>query len=133
MLRCSNGTASADRNHAGEAGFVGAVINAARDAFHTGNLAHQNRQQRQGQKTVSNRAHAQFFLRALGIEVNPLMVAGRIGKHIDPLLVDFIPIADAQFFADSTGIFVKIFKNAHCYLLQFALIVQTILESLLPQ
>ena len=46
---------------------------------------------------------ADFFGRALDVDVDPLMVAGGFGELVDPLLGDFQPIGHADFLADQAG------------------------------
>ena len=43
------------------------------------------------------------FLGLLLIDVNPLMVAGCLGKSVDPLLIDLEPFLILPFVADSLG------------------------------
>jgi hypothetical protein len=64
-------------------------------------LGDQVRQQRQRQKAVRDgRAVGRFGLRALGVQVNPLVVASGFGKLIDALLRNFEPVAGRDFLAD---------------------------------
>ena len=41
-----------------------------------------------------------LLARPLDIHVNPLMVIGRIRKQVDPVLINFKPVADRNFFAN---------------------------------
>ena len=43
-----------------------------------------------------------FGLRALRIDMNPLPVVGGVSEQIDPLLIDFEPVADSDFLTDKT-------------------------------
>src|SRR5258706_10487006 len=45
-------------------------------------------------------AERRLAFRALGVDVNPLMIAGRIGKTVDAGLIDRHPVADERFAAD---------------------------------
>lgn len=46
-----------------------------------------------------------FAGRALHIDVNPLMIAGRVGETVDPLLIDKKPISHAQLLSGMSGQF----------------------------
>ena len=45
-------------------------------------------------------AERALLLGTLGIDVDPLEVAGRLGELVDPLLGDLHPVAVAEVFAD---------------------------------
>ena len=51
---------------------------------------------------MGNRA-AHFAGRAFDIDMNPLMVAGGVGKRIDPMLVNHDPVRNANFLADQVS------------------------------
>jgi hypothetical protein len=51
---------------------------------------------------VGDRA-AHLAGRPLDVDVNPLVVAGRLGELVDPLLVDQDPFAGAEVFANVLG------------------------------
>ncbi len=57
--------------------------------------------------------HAQLFLGPLWIDMDPLMVACRFSEHIDPLLIDLDPVADADFFSFFRRVVSNGVKNAH--------------------
>ena len=86
------------RHHAGEAHFVAAVVDAALYVVDVRNLMAEHRNQRQGQKAVGDRLAARHLaLGALGIDMDPLVVAGGLGELVDPRLRDVDPVADADF------------------------------------
>ena len=59
------------------------------------------RHQRQCQIAVGDRLAARHLaLGALDIDMNPLMIAGRIGEFVDDRLIDGKPVADADLLAD---------------------------------
>jgi hypothetical protein len=48
---------------------------------------------------VRDRAAERRVLGALGIHVDPLVVAGGVGEGVDVLLGDLVPVGDAQLLA----------------------------------
>ena len=50
---------------------------------------------------------------ALDVDVDPLVVAGRVGERVDPLLVDLEPLAGAELLADRGGDLVEGGERAH--------------------
>src|SRR5262249_10834100 len=71
---------------------------------------------RQGerQKTMSDRRAArQLALCTLDVNVDPLVVAGRVGKAFDLFLGDLQPVADTDFSADRCFEFIEVIENAH--------------------
>jgi hypothetical protein len=40
-----------------------------------------------------------FFRRTLRVDVDPLVICGRFGELIDPVLIDHYPIGQADLFA----------------------------------
>src|SRR5271156_5128297 len=62
-----------------------------------------------------------FGTRAVGIDVDPLVIAGDIGERVDALLVDACPVADAQLLADELYGFVDGPNDLHGLPSQFAL------------
>jgi hypothetical protein len=58
-------------------------------------------------------AHAQFLLRALRIDMDPLMVARRIREEVDAVLVERDPLADADFIAFFGDVVSDRIENAH--------------------
>ena len=57
------------------------------------------RQQRQGQQAVRDRPAERTVRRALGVDVDPLMIVGGVGEQVDTVLVDLEPFGGAQFCA----------------------------------
>jgi hypothetical protein len=41
-----------------------------------------------------------FLLGAVGVDVDPLVVLGDVGEFVDAVLVEFLPLADAEFGTD---------------------------------
>src|SRR6266568_2814654 len=62
--------------------------------------AHDEGRRRQGPEAMGDGAAEGSGLGPLGIDVDPLMVAGGIGEGVDLLLSDRMPVAYAGFFAD---------------------------------
>ena len=57
------------------------------------------RRQRQRVVAVGDRAAERRLLRALGIDVDPLVVAGGVGERVDVVLGDLVPVGDAELLA----------------------------------
>ena len=49
---------------------------------------------------MRDRAAERRLLRALGVDVDELVVAGDVGEGVDVLLGDLVPVADAELLAD---------------------------------
>jgi len=54
-----------------------------------------------------------LFLAALDVDMNPLVVASCFGKFIDPILVNYHPLANTNFISNFCGISFQIIKNFH--------------------
>ncbi|CAM5489190.1 hypothetical protein STENM223S_01510 [Streptomyces tendae] len=78
--------ARADRYGGGETDLVGAVVNAHLHALDPDQLRAEEREQRQGQIAVRDRAAEGTRGRLLRVHVDPLVVPGRLGEQVDPLL-----------------------------------------------
>src|SRR5262245_50670792 len=105
--------AGADGHHVGEADFVRAVVDAAADAVDARDLGGEHRDQRERQIAVGDGAAGrQLALGALDVDMDPLMVAGRVSEFVDAVLVDLDPFADAELFADVLGD-VGVFDRLH--------------------
>jgi hypothetical protein len=63
----------------------------------------QPRQQRQRHVTVSDGLAERARGRAFGVDVDPLVVTGRVGKQVDVLLADGHPVALPDGLARSGG------------------------------
>ena len=75
---------------------VESVVEGHARAVDRDRVAHQRAEQRQRQESVRDRrAERRVGLRALRIDMDPLMVAGRVGKGVDAILRDHEPVADA--------------------------------------
>ena len=92
--------AAARRHRRSEADAVGAVVQTVRHPVDAVDLVDHLRQQREGEKAVSDgRAARQFARGALAIDVDPLEVARRLGEFVDSFLRHIDPRADADLFA----------------------------------
>ena len=58
-------------------------------------------------------AAGQLFLRALLVDMDPLLVAGRFRELVDSLLRDFNPVAHTDFGADGGFDFVEVAEYPH--------------------
>jgi hypothetical protein len=83
----------------GKTNFVQAVVDAHRQTrADVDCLFHPVTQQRKREKAMSNcAAEGRFALSALGIQMNPLVVLGGIGKFLDAILRDDEPICRGEF------------------------------------
>src|SRR6266404_10007740 len=78
----------------------------------------ETRHQRQCQKAMGDRLAARHLTRgALDIDMDPLMVAGRIGEFVDDRLIDGEPVADADLLADIMSEIRRPFEFDHPFLL----------------
>jgi hypothetical protein len=88
----------------GEAHPVRAVIEPARALLDAIECRREPRHQGQGQIAVGDGLAARHLaLGALDIDMDPLMVAGRLGEFVDDRLVDGEPVADPDLLADILG------------------------------
>src|SRR3954451_6673317 len=96
----------ADRHGRGEAHLVQAVVHAHLRVGDRVGLADQRHEQRQGQVAVRDRAAVRaLLLRALDVDVDPLVVNGGVGEEIDRVLGHLVPVAGAQLLALQRGQF----------------------------
>src|SRR3954469_9987871 len=89
--------AAAARHRRRETDLVEAVVDAHPYVAHLDRAGRHLGQQRERHEAVRDRRAERAGLRPLGIDVDPLVVAGRIGEQIDPLLRDLDPVADGGF------------------------------------
>ena len=82
--------AAARLHRARKAQPVEAVVDAPRNAREIERFGGKRRQHRQGQEAMRNRA-ADLAVRAFDIDMDPLMVACRLGEAADLLLADEVP------------------------------------------
>jgi hypothetical protein len=71
------------------------------DALHRHQPGRQERNQRQGQVAVGDRA-AHLLRRALDVDMDPLVVARGVGELVHPLLRHLDPVGDPYFLSDQT-------------------------------
>ena len=90
----------ADRDRRGEPHLAGAVVHAHGHALDPQDLGHQRRAHRQGQVAVGDGAAEGTGLGPLGIDVDPLVVAGGVGEQVDLLLGDLDVVAVAEVLPD---------------------------------
>src|SRR5262245_9646608 len=88
--------ARAGRHRAREADLLGPVVDAHDGVGDGDDLAQQHRQQRERQVAVRNRRAEGTVRGRLGIDVNPLVITGRLGEQVDLLLRDLVPLARAE-------------------------------------
>ena len=86
----------ADGNGRREPDLVGAVVDAHRGAGHLHELREQVVRDRQRQIAVRDGRAERAVLRARGIDVDPLVVAGGVGEQVHPLLGDLHPLAEPE-------------------------------------
>src|SRR5436190_5299874 len=92
--------AAAAGHRRGKANLVQAVVDAHPRLAHPERRSRHLRQQREGEKAVRDRRAERTGLRALDVDVNPLVVVGGVGEELDPLLRHGDPVADADVLAD---------------------------------
>ena len=90
----------ADQHGRGETDPIQAVVDPHPDTLDPAQLAHQVRDQREGQETVRHRTAERPGLGSLRVNVNPLVILGVVGESVDPGLVDQEPFRRADFLAD---------------------------------
>ena len=91
---------AADRHWRVEAYFVAAEIYCASKIFDLDEVSRQCRNQSQGEIPVSDRlAIGQLYFRPLGVDMDPLKIAGRLGEAVYFLLIDFDPVGQSDFLA----------------------------------
>jgi len=83
-------------NGSGEAQLVGAVVDPHGDLLHLHDLGQEEIDQGLGEISVGDALAEGAVLGALGVDVDPLMVAGGIGELVDARLVDLEPVAVAE-------------------------------------
>src|SRR5215211_286384 len=94
----------ADRHRRGEAHLVQAVVDAHHRVGDEEHLRGERREQGQGQVAVGDRAaEGALGFRALDVDVDPLVVTGRLGELVHVLLGDLVPVAGAELAADQSG------------------------------
>ena len=92
--------AAAHRDRRRKADPVQPVVHAHHRVVDADGLGHQVGQQRQREIAVRDRSTERTFARALRVDVDPLVVGGRVGEAIDAVLVDRDPVADDRVLAD---------------------------------
>ena len=91
----------ADRHGRREAHLLAAVVDGHRDAVHPHDLRRQHRPERQGEVAVGDRAAERaLLLRPLGVDVDPLVVAGGVGEQVHLLLGDLDVVGVPEVLAD---------------------------------
>src|SRR5579883_453217 len=102
---------AARANHRWKADLLDAIIDAHRDAAHLMKIRKEQVHERQCQVTMRDRGSIGTRFGALGVDVDPLMVAGCISEHIDPLLIDHEPVGRSEGHADRVLQFRGMVKN----------------------
>ena len=91
----------ADRHRAGEPHLVDAVVELGPGGVQGEHLAAQPGHQRQGQVAVRDGPAEGALLGLLDVDVDPLVVTGRVGELVHPLLGDLHPVGGADLLAGS--------------------------------
>ena len=86
---------AADRNRRGEAHLAQAVVDRDRRVSHLEHLLHQQGREREGEEAVRDRAAEGPGRRPLRVDVDPLVIAGRVGEQVDLRLRHLMPGAGA--------------------------------------
>src|SRR6266536_2606272 len=85
-----------DRQRGGEPHLVQPVVDSHGHPVDREQLLEQRRDQRQGEVPVRDRGAVRAGLRAYRVDVDPLVVAGRVGEPVDLGLAHLDPVGDAQ-------------------------------------
>ena len=101
-----------------EAGLVAAIVDAHLHAFdaRAGRFRHQHGQQREREEAVCDGAAERRHLGHFLVDVDELVVTGRIGELVDHILINQHPIRTADDFADPACEFGRC-NSAHVLLL----------------
>src|SRR5207302_4891558 len=83
-------------HRAREANLLRAVVDAHGGVGDRHDFAEQHRQHRQGQVTVRDGGAERAVRGGFGIDMDPLVVTGRLGEEIDLVLRDLVPVARAE-------------------------------------
>ena len=86
----------ADRQRRREADLVQAVVEREGEALELEDLVVEARAEREREVAVGDRAAERRLLRALDVDVDPLVVAGDVGERVDVLLGDLVPVGGAE-------------------------------------
>ena len=78
-------------------------------------LMHEVRQQRQCQQPVCDRPAERATGRALRVDVDPLMVVGGVGEHIDAVLCDLEPLRRTDLAALRRDQLIEPTEGFHCH------------------
>ena len=103
----------ADPDRVGEAHLVDAVVQLRARRLQREHRAAQPRDQGEREVAVGDGAAEGPRLRALHVDVDPLVVAGRVGEPVDPVLLDRDPLRGPELLADGGGHLVKGGEDAH--------------------
>src|SRR5882762_2754621 len=108
LLECARGDSRADaragRHRRDEPDAVEAVIDRQPQAGEAKGVADECAHQRQGQEPVRDGGpERRLHGRARFVDVNPLLIASRVGELIDAGLRDFEPLADGDLLADAVA------------------------------
>lgn len=79
---------------------VGAVVDPHRDSLHPHDLREEEAGEGQGQVAVGDGGPERTLRRGLGVDVDPLVVAGGLREQVYAVLVDGDPVAATQMAAD---------------------------------
>ena len=90
---------AADRQRSREAHLVEPVVDAEREALELHDLLGELGREAERVVAVGDRAAERRLLRAVHVDVDPLVVAGDVGERVDVLLRDLVPVAGAELLA----------------------------------
>ena len=87
----------------GKADLVDAVVELRARGLEAEDLGAEHRDQREGQVAVGDGPAERPGRRALDVDVDPLVVTGRLGEGVHAVLLDRQPVAGAEVLADGGG------------------------------
>jgi hypothetical protein len=85
------------RNRRDEPHAIEAVVDGHPQALDAHGFLPERADEREGEKTVRDRALERRLLRARSVDMDPLPIFGGLCKPIDPCLRDVEPVADREF------------------------------------
>ena len=103
----------ADPHRVREAHLVDAVVELGARRLQAEDLGAEPRDQGQGEVAVRDGAAERTGRGLLDVDVDPLVVTGRLGELVDPLLGDLHPLAGAELLAGRLGQLVEGGEHAH--------------------
>src|SRR5579863_9816932 len=124
--------AGVDRNRRGEPDLFGPVVDPHLRVAERHDLAQHEWKQRHRQIAVRHGRPEWTFGGSFGIDVDPLVVVGRIGEEIDPFLVDCVPWTRAEVALTCLLEFCERHRRRHAVTPSFVKSARSALRSTLP-